>query len=143
MRVLGLDFGTKTLGLAISDNTKTNATSLKTLKYEKDYKDLFNEVKEIIEKNNVDEIVLGYPINMNDTIGERAESTLLFKQDLEKFLNLNIVLEDERLTTREATKILIEADMSRKKRKKIVDKVAASFILQSYLDRRKNGSNYY
>ncbi|MDD2625251.1 MAG: Holliday junction resolvase RuvX [Tenericutes bacterium] len=143
MRVLGLDFGTKTLGLAISDNTKTIATSLKTLRYEKDYKDLFNEVKEIIEKNNVDEIVLGYPINMNDTIGERAESTLLFKQDLENFLNLNIVLEDERLTTREATKILIEADMSRKKRKKIVDKVAASFILQSYLDRRKNGSNYY
>jgi putative Holliday junction resolvase len=139
MRVLGLDFGTKTLGLAISDHTKTIATSLKTLRYEGDYKVLFEDLKNIIKENNVDDIVIGYPINMDETLGERAISTLSFKKDLEEYLNLSINLEDERLTTFEATNILLEADMSRKRRKKLVDKIAASFILQSYLDRRKNG----
>jgi putative Holliday junction resolvase len=139
MRALGLDFGTKTLGLAISDNTKTIATSFKTIRYENDYKLLFEELNDIIKNYNVDEVVLGLPINMNDTIGERAESTLSFKKDLEEYIKMEVFLEDERLTTSEAIKILIEANMSREKRKKIVDKVAASFILQGYLDRRKNG----
>ncbi len=139
MRVLGIDFGTKTIGLAISDNTKMIASTLKTIRYERDYKTHFEELKNIVLEKNVDEIVLGLPINMNDTIGERAEATLIFKEELEKFLNIVINLEDERLTTVEANNILLEADVSRKKRKKVVDKVAASFILQSYLDRRKNG----
>ncbi len=139
MRVLGLDYGTKTLGLAISDTTKTIATSLKTIRYERDYKVFFEELSNIIKNYNVDEVVLGLPINMDDTIGERAESTLSFKKDLEEYLKMEVILEDERLTTSDATRILIEADMSRKKRKKVIDKLAASFILQSYLDRRKNG----
>ena len=141
MRALGLDFGTKTIGLSISDSTKMIASSLKVLRYEFDYTKLFEEIKNIIAEKNVDEVILGYPINMDDTIGKRAEETLLFKEKLQEYLNMDIILEDERLTTREATKILIEADLSRKKRKKVIDKLAASFILQGYLDRRRDGKN--
>lgn len=139
MRTLGIDFGTKTIGLAISDNTKLIATSLKTIRYEDDYIKYFEEIKNIILERNVDEIVLGLPLNMDDTIGKRAEETLFFKEKLEDYLNIEVFLEDERLTTVDATNVLLEADISRKGRKKLVDKVAASFILQSYLDRRKNG----
>ena len=141
MRALGLDFGTKTIGISISDNTKMIASSYKVLRYELSYTSLFDEIKTIIKDMNVDEVVLGYPINMDSTIGKRAEETLLFKKELEEYLNIKIILEDERLTTKEATKILIEADLSRKKRKKVVDKLAASFILQGYLDRRINEKN--
>lgn len=141
MRALGLDFGTKTIGISISDNTKMIASSFKVLRYESDYLPLIKEIESIIEEQKVDEVVLGYPINMDSTIGKRAEETLIFKDKLEEYLNMNIILEDERLTTKEATKILIEADLSRKKRKKVVDKLAASFILQSYLDRRANEKN--
>lgn len=141
MRALGLDFGTKTIGISISDNTKMIASSYKVLRYELSYTSLFDEIKTIIKDMNVDEVVLGYPINMDSTIGKRAEETLRFKKELEEYLNIKIILEDERLTTKEATKILIEADLSRKKRKKVVDKLAASFILQSYLDRRANEKN--
>lgn len=138
MRALGLDFGSKTIGVSISDNTKMIASSLTVLRYDYNYIPLFKEIDSIIKEKGVDEIILGYPINMDSSIGKRAEETLLFKERLEEYLNLNIILEDERLTTKEATKILIEADLSRKKRKKVVDKLAASFILQSYLDRRNN-----
>ncbi len=141
MRALGLDFGTKTIGISISDNTKMIASSYKVLRYELSYTSLFDEIKTIIKDMNVDEVVLGYPINMDSTIGKRAEETLRFKKELEEYLNIKIILEDERLTTKEATKILIEADLSRKKRKKVVDKLAASFILQGYLDRRINEKN--
>ncbi len=141
MRALGLDFGTKTIGISISDNTKMIASSFKVLRYESDYLPLIKEIESIIKEQNVDEVILGYPINMDSTIGKRAEETLIFKDKLEEYLNINIILEDERLTTKEATKILIEADLSRKKRKKVVDKLAASFILQSYLDRRANEKN--
>lgn len=141
MRALGLDFGTKTIGISISDNTKMIASSFKVLRYESDYLPLIKEIESIIKEQNVDEVILGYPINMDSTIGKRAEETLIFKDKLEEYLNINIILEDERLTTKEATKILIEADLSRKKRKKVVDKLAASFILQGYLDRRINEKN--
>lgn len=141
MRALGLDFGTKTIGVSISDNTKIIASSFTVLRYDYDYTPLFKEIDSIIKENNVDEVILGYPINMDNSIGKRAEETLIFKEKLEKYLNLNIILEDERLTTKEANKVLLEADVSRKKRKKVVDKIAASFILQSYLDRRNNEKN--
>lgn len=141
MRALGLDFGSKTIGISISDNTKMIASSFDVLRYDLDYTPLFKEIERIIKENNVDEVVLGYPINMDNTTGKRVEETLLFKERLEEYLNIDIILEDERLTTKEANKILIEADLSRKKRKKVVDKVAASFILQSYLDRRNNEKN--
>lgn len=137
MRYLGLDLGTKTLGISISE-TGVIANSLTTLRHNDDFDYLINELKNIIEEKKIDIIVLGLPKNMNNTIGERGEYILKFKEKLEIF-ELPIVLEDERLTTRVAENILINADVSRKKRKKIIDKMAANVILQSYLD--KGGYN--
>ena len=139
MRYLGLDLGTKTLGVAVSDLTGTIATSLTILRHDNNHEYLIEELKKIISEKNVESIVLGLPKNMNNTIGERGEMVLSFKEKLEKSLDLPIILEDERLTTRVAENILITADVSRKKRKKVIDKMAANIILQSYLDRRRNG----
>ena len=139
MRYLGLDLGTKTLGVAVSDITGTIATSLTILRHENNHDYLIEELKKIISEKNVEAIVLGLPKNMNNTIGERGEMVLSFKEKLEKSINLPVILEDERLTTRVAESILITADVSRKKRKKVIDKMAANIILQSYLDRRGNG----
>ena len=139
MRYLGLDLGTKTLGIAVSDLTGTIATSLTILRHENNHEYLIEELKKIISEKNIETIVLGLPKNMNNTIGERGEMVLSFKEKLEKSINLPVILEDERLTTRVAENILITADVSRKKRKKVIDKMAANIILQSYLDRRKNG----
>ena len=139
MRYLGLDLGTKTLGVAVSDLTGTIATSLTILRHENNHEYLIEELKKIISEKNVETIVLGFPKNMNNTIGERGEMVLSFKEKLEKSISLPIILEDERLTTRVAENILITADVSRKKRKKVIDKMAANIILQSYLDRRRNG----
>ena len=139
MRYLGLDLGTKTLGVAVSDLTGTIATSLTILRHENNHEYLIEELKKIISEKNVETIVLGFPKNMNNTIGERGEMVLSFKEKLEKSINLPVILEDERLTTRVAESILITADVSRKKRKKVIDKMAANIILQSYLDRRGNG----
>ena len=139
MRYLGLDLGTKTLGVAVSDLTGTIATSLTILRHENNHEYLIEELKKIINEKNVETIVLGLPKNMNNTIGERGEMVLSFKEKLEKSISLPVILEDERLTTRVAENILITADVSRKKRKKVIDKMAANIILQSYLDRRRNG----
>lgn len=135
MRYLGLDLGTKTLGLAISDKTGTIASSLVVLHHDDNFDYLIEELKKIIKEKEIDKIVLGLPKNMNGTIGNRAEYVLKFKESLEKCLGYDVILEDERLTTRVAENILINADMSRKKRKKVIDKMAATVILQSYLDR--------
>ena len=139
MRYLGLDLGTKTLGVAVSDLTGTIATSLTILRHDNNHEYLIEELKKIISEKNVETIVLGLPKNMNNTIGERGEMVLSFKEKLEKSISLPVILEDERLTTRVAENILITADVSRKKRKKVIDKMAANIILQSYLDRRRNG----
>lgn len=139
MRYLGLDLGTKTLGVAVSDLTGTIATSLTILRHENNHEYLIEELKKIISEKNIETIVLGLPKNMNNTIGERGEMVISFKEKLEKSINLPVILEDERLTTRVAENILITADVSRKKRKKVIDKMAANIILQSYLDRRGNG----
>lgn len=137
MRYMGLDLGSKTLGIAISDTTKTIATVLTTLRFEnEDYDSLLEPLKEIIERENVSRIILGYPKNMDNSIGERALITLDFKRKLEGFCGLEVILEDERLTSVMSNNILIEADLSRKKRKKKVDGVAAQIILQGYLDRK-------
>lgn len=136
MRYLGLDLGTKTLGVAISDKTGMIASFYKNIKYD-DVEKLFVEIKEIVESQDVDKIILGFPKNMNNTIGERAEETIVFKENLEKFLDKEIILEDERMTTKVAEDILIKADLSRKKRKKVIDGLAATVILQSYLDRKE------
>ena len=137
MRYLGLDLGTKTIGLAISDRTGLIATSYKVLHHDNNPKDCFDELKEIIEKEKIDALVLGFPKNMNNTLGDRAKDTLLYKNFLKNNLSIPIYLEDERLTTKSAEYYLIEGNTSRKKRKKVIDKVAATIILQSFLDRRK------
>lgn len=136
MRYLGLDLGTKTLGVAISDRTGIIANFYKTIYYD-DAKQLFLEIQAIVEKEKVEKLVLGFPKNMNNTIGSRADDTLTFKKELEQFLNKEIILEDERMTTKVAEDVLINADISRKKRKKVIDGLAATVILQSYLDRKE------
>ena len=142
MRYLGLDLGTRTLGLSLSDTTLTIASTLKTIRYnENDYEFLLKELENIINENNVSKLVLGYPKNMNNTIGERCNTTMEFKNKLESIFNLPVVLQDERLSTVEATNYMLEADISRKKRKKKIDALAANIILQTYLDKEKGG--YY
>ena len=137
MRYLGLDLGTKTIGLATSDKTGLIASSYKVLHHDNNPKDCLDELKSIIETLDVEALVLGLPKNMNNTLGKRAEATLKFKEFLESNIDIPIYLEDERLTTKSAEAILIKGDTSRKKRKKVIDKVAATIILQSFLDQRR------
>lgn len=136
MRYLGLDLGKKSLGLAISDRTGTIATFYKNIRYENE-ENLIKELIEIINKENIDKLVLGYPKNMDNSEGFRAEETKEFKQKLEKQIDKEIVLQDERLSTRMAESVLIDADLSRKKRKKVIDGLSAVVILKAYLDRKE------
>lgn len=136
MRCLGLDLGSKTLGIAISDATNTIASVYTTLYFKnEDYESLLIPLKEIIDKEKIDTLVLGLPKNMNNTLGERAMITLNFKKILEEEFKLSVVMEDERLTSVISNNVLIKADISRKKRKTKVDGMAAVIILQGYLDR--------
>ena len=135
MRYIGLDLGTKTLGISLSNGII--ATNYKTLRHNEDYDYLVLEVEKIINEKHIDKIVLGYPKNMNNTIGERAKITLDFKKKLEEKTKLEVIMEDERLTSVVANNVLISADTRRDKRKKKVDGVASVIILQSYLDRRE------
>ena len=137
MRYLGLDLGTKTLGIALTDRMGMISNPYTTLKF-KETTELIQPLKKLIEEQGVSEIALGLPKNMNNSLGIRAEETIFFKEKLEQELNIEVILEDERLTTKVAESILIQADMSRKKRKKKVDGVSAVIILQSYLDRKEN-----
>ena len=140
MRYLGLDLGTRTLGLAVSDTTLTVATTLKTIRFnENDYNSLIPDLKNIVDEYDIKKIILGFPKNMNNTIGDRGKITLEFKEILEREINIKIILQDERLTTVEATKYMLEADMSRKKRKNKIDSLAANIILQTYLDKERGG----
>jgi len=142
MKYLGLDLGTKTLGISISDPSGIIANSYKTLFFKNnDYQLLIDEIVFIIEKEKIEKIVLGLPKNMNNTLGKRAEETLEFKNKLELSLNIEIILEDERWTTKQAEKILLEGDLSRKKRKKKIDKLAATIILQGYLNKKNRKGN--
>ena len=136
MRYLGLDLGTKTLGLAISDLTGTIASSYGILRHNEEYEKLVEMVGKVIEENDVKELVLGFPKNMDNSVGERGNIALKFKEMLETTYNLPIHMQDERLTTVQAEHLLISNDTSRKKRKKVIDSVAATIILQSYLDRK-------
>ena len=138
MKCLGLDLGTKSLGVAISDITGSIASSYKTIHFdEEDYEGAIKELIPIIETEKPQKIVLGFPKNMNGTLGPRALATLSFKTLLEEHFDLEIILQDERLSTKEASLYMIEADVSRKKRKKKIDALAASIILQTYLNKRK------
>ena len=129
--------GTKTLGLAISDELGTIATSYKILHHQEDYDSLIFQLEEVVNEKNIKAFVLGFPKNMNNSVGERGEITLKFKEKLEREFQLPVYMEDERLTTRQAENLLISNNTSRKKRKKVIDCVAATIILQSFLDRRE------
>ncbi len=142
MRYLGLDLGSKTLGVATSDNTKTIASSLKTIFFkDEDYDSLIPIVNQLVKEYSVEKIILGFPKNMDNSIGSRAEIALSFKEKIEDKINIEVVMQDERLTSVISNNILINADISRKKRKKKVDGLAAQVILQSYLDYERNGFN--
>ena len=138
MRYLGLDLGSKTLGIAISDKTNTIASIYKTIFFENiNYDDIIIKLKEIVKENDITTIVLGYPLNMNNTIGERAEISINFKEKIEKELLIPVILMDERLTSVISNNVLIDANVSRKKRKKKIDGMAAVIILQSFLDKER------
>lgn len=136
MRYIGLDLGSRTLGVSLSDKDGIIASSYTIIRHNEEYERLALEVKKIIEEKNVDKIVLGLPKNMNGTVGFKGELSYKFKEMLEKSTSKEVILEDERLSTKEATNVLIKNDTSRKKRKKVIDSVAATIILQSYLDRK-------
>ncbi len=131
LRIMGLDFGERTIGVAVSDALLWTAQGIKTIRRSK--KEL-EELRGIIQEYEVDEIVLGYPKNMNGTLGPRAQMTEEFATVLKEEFGLGITLWDERLSTVGAQRSLIEADVSRAKRKQVIDKMAAVFILQGYLD---------
>ena len=140
MRYIGLDLGNRTCGVAISDGTGTIATAYDTVRFrEKDLQKCLECVIMIISEKKVDKIVLGNPINMNGTIGPQAEYVKEFKAMLEEATNLEVILFDERLTSVISNNVLIKADLSRKKRKKKVDALAANIILQTYLDKERGG----
>lgn len=136
MRYLGLDLGTKSLGLALSDRTGLIASFYKNISYTDEDK-LLEEIKDIVEKEHIEKLVLGLPKNMDNSLGWRSTETIEFKEKLEKMLDKEVILEDERLTTKIAENMLIDFDLSRKKRKKVIDGVSAVIILQSYLDRKE------
>ena len=137
MTYLGLDLGTKTLG--ISKSSGVIASFYKTLRHNEDYDYLILELEKIVKEESVDKIVLGYPKNMNNTKSDMTRTVLEFKKKLEDKLNIEVILEDERLTSKISNDLLIQGNMSRMKRKKVVDGVASVVILESFLDRRNNG----
>lgn len=136
MRIMGIDLGTKTIGIAISDELGWTAQGIETIKRTNDENDL-ERIGELIKEYHVSEIVVGYPKNMNGIVGERGQASERFAKQLTKRFQLPVHLWDERLTTVAAEKTLLDADMSRKKRKQVIDKLAAVLILQSYLDRHQ------
>ena len=132
---MGLDVGSKTVGVAISDELGWTAQGLTTVKINEDEKEFgFEQLGQIIKEHQVSKIVVGMPKNMNNTIGPRGEASQFYASELERLYGLPVVFWDERLTTVAAERVLLEADMSRKKRKKVIDKVAATMILQGFLD---------
>lgn len=138
MRILGLDVGSKTVGVALSDEFGWTAQGLETIKINEDERMFgFDQIGQIIEKYEVGKIVVGLPKNMNGTIGPRGEASQFYASELENRFSLPVFLWDERLTTVAAERVLLEADVSRKKRKKVIDKMAAAMILQGFLDSQK------
>ncbi|MGF7431535.1 Holliday junction resolvase RuvX [Thermoanaerobacterium thermosaccharolyticum] len=137
MRTIGLDVGDRTIGVAISDPSGLIAQGIKTIKRSNLDDDIL-EIKRIASSFKAEEIVVGFPKNMNGTIGSQGQKVINFVEVLKKEINLPIMLWDERLTTVEASRMLIEgADMRRNKRKKVIDKLAATIILQGYLDHKR------
>jgi len=140
MRIMGLDFGSKTVGVAISDPLLITAQGIEIVrrKDENKLRQTLARIEELIVEYEVSEIVLGLPKNMNDTLGERVEKTMAFKEMLERRTGLNVTMWDERLTTVAADKAMMEAGIRRENRGNYVDQIAAIFILQGYLDLKSN-----
>ena len=143
MRIMGLDFGSKTVGVAVSDSLLITAQGLEIIRREREDKlrRTLARIEELILEYEVEEIVLGLPKNMNATEGVRVDLTEQFREMLERRTGLPVIMWDERLTTVAADKAMIEAGIRREKRKDYVDKIAASLILQGYLDNRSREKN--
>ena len=143
MRIIGLDFGSKTVGVAVSDELLITAQGIEIVrrKSENKMRQTLARIEELIKEYNVEKIVLGFPKNMNNSEGERCEKTLEFKEMLERRTGLTVELWDERLTTVAADNLMMEAGIRRENRKEYVDQIAASFILQGYLDYLQNEKN--
>lgn len=138
MRYLGLDLGTKTLGISLSDRTNMISSPLKTLRFKsEEYESVIPELLQIIREKEITDLVLGLPKNMDNSCGFAAERSLKFKELLEKEIKLPVHLVDERLSSMEAEKILLSTDMSRMKRRQVVDNVASAIILDTYLKERR------
>ncbi len=137
MRIMGLDIGTEKIGVAISDELGLTAQGLKTIEV-KSKGETFKELDKIIKSFNIEKIVIGLPKNMNGTLGSQAQKILKWIEEFKGHTNLPIETWDERLSTLEASRVLLKADLSRKKRKRVIDKLAAVIILQGYIDRLKN-----
>lgn len=135
-RIIGLDYGSRTVGVALSDPLRMTAQAVETIKRrdENKLRQTLARIEEIIKNEGVDRIVLGYPKNMNNTIGDRAQKTQAFADMLQRRTGLEVVLWDERMSTMAATRTLIEGEVRRENRKAYVDQLAAVFILQGYLD---------
>ena len=133
---MGLDYGSKTVGVAISDSLGITAQGIETIerKEENKLRQTLARIEALVKEYEVEKIVVGFPKNMNNTIGERAEKSLELKEKLERRIGVPVIMWDERLTTVEAERTLIESKVRRENRKKYVDKIAAVFILQGYLD---------
>lgn len=139
MRYLGLDLGTKTLGVAISDKTNSIASFLKVIRFDfEDYDSALKELEKVIEDYKITNIALGFPKNMDNSCGFAAQRSLKFKELIEKNVDIDVSLIDERLTTTQAENILINMDKKRKQRKEVIDGVSACLILESYIRKRNN-----
>ena len=136
-RIMGLDYGSKTIGVAISDLLGMTAQGVETININEQIKDFkIKRIKELVNEYNIGKIVVGLPKNMDNSIGFRGEATLYFVEVLKKKIKtVEVILQDERLTTIGAERVLLEANVSRKKRKDVIDKMAAVLILQTYLDK--------
>jgi putative Holliday junction resolvase len=135
MRIMGLDYGDRRIGVALSDAFGWTAQALEMIERKSDGSE-FGRIEELVREHDVSEIVVGLPKNMNGTIGERGEICMAFAEELRQKLSIPVHLWDERLTTVAATRTLLSADVSRRKRKQVVDKMAAALLLQNYLDSR-------
>ena len=136
-RIMGLDYGSKTIGVAVSDLLGMTAQGVETIDINEQIKDFkIKRLKELVNEYNLGKIVVGLPKNMDNSIGFRGEATLYFVEVLKKKIKtVEVILQDERLTTMGAERVLLEANVSRKKRKDVIDKMAAVLILQTYLDK--------
>ena len=141
MRIMGLDYGTTTVGVAVSDTMLITAQEVETItrKQANKLRKTYSRIEELAKEYEVERIILGYPKNMNNTEGERAQDTKLFKEALERRTKLPVILWDERLTTVESERILTQCGVRKVNQKKVIDQVAAAIILQSYLDSLQQG----